>query len=263
MSKKTKIGRTHAVIADTQAKPGVNLDYLRWVGEYLVEKRPDVWIHIGDHYDFPSLSSYDKGKRVMEGRRLKDDIEAGNEGMRILLAPLRELQERQRANRKKVYTPELHFIPGNHEERFNRYANDNPELDGFVGVDTLPLKEMGWEVGEFLKPVVIDGIHYVHYIQNSMNGKAMGGKALNILKQVGDSFVMGHRQTLDIAILDNQLCGRMKLGLINGACYEHDEEYKGHQGNDHFRGITLIHEVKDGFGLPMPVSLNYLKAKYA
>ena len=49
---------------------------------------------------------------------------------------------------------------------------------------------------------------------------------------------------------------------INGACYEHDEAYKGFQGNNHFRGLTVLHEVEDGFGIPMPVSLRYLKEKY-
>ena len=32
--------------------------------------------------------------------------------------------------------------------------------------------------------------------------------------------------------------------------------------NNHFRGVIMLHEVEDGFGLPMPVSLNYLKQKY-
>ena len=50
------------VIADTQCKPQHNLDYMRAIGNYIAAKRPDVLVHIGDHYDFESLSSYDKGK---------------------------------------------------------------------------------------------------------------------------------------------------------------------------------------------------------
>lgn len=33
--------------------------------------------------------------------------------------------------------------------------------------------------------------------------------------------------------------------------------------NFHFRGVIMLHEVEDGFGLPMPVSLSYLKQKYS
>ena len=35
-------------------------------------------MHLGDHWDMASLSSYDKGKRAFENRRYKKDIEAGN-----------------------------------------------------------------------------------------------------------------------------------------------------------------------------------------
>jgi hypothetical protein len=251
----------HLIIADTQCKPNHDLSYMSALGEYIAHKRPNVIVHIGDHYDFESLSSYDKGKKSFEGRRLKADIEAGNEGMRLLLSPLRELQEAQRRGKRKVYTPRMIFCMGNHEHRFDRLADDMPELDGFVGTETLKLEDYGWEVYPFLKPVVVDGINYVHYLANPMTGKPYGGTALNRLKTVGASYVVGHTQLLDIAIRPT-LDGKMQLGIINGACYPHDEAYKGPQGNTHFRGVIMLHEVADGFGLPMPVSLNYLMQRY-
>lgn len=263
MSKLSKLGKVHLVIGDTQCKPDVDLAYMTRVGKYIVEKRPDVIIHIGDHFDFESLSSYDKGKKVMEGRRLVADIAAGQEGMRLLMEPILKLQEQQKRFRKKIYQPRMIFCTGNHEARFDRMANDNPELDGFVGTGTLNLEQYGWEVQPFLKPIAVDGIYYVHYLMNPMNGRPRSGTAAAQLKAVGSSFVVGHKQVLDIAIGDNQLDGRFKIGIINGACYEHDEAYKGHQGNNHFRGLTVLHEVEDGFGIPMPVSLRYLKEKYA
>lgn len=257
-----RIGKRILVIGDTQCKPGVSLDYMELVGKYIVEKRPDVIVHIGDHFDFESLSYYDKGKRSAEGRRLVADIEAGQEGMRRLFAPLQRLQAQQRRFRKRVYQPELHFCEGNHEDRFNRVGRDDPALDGFVGTKTLKLEQYGWKVHPFLKPIEIEGIYFVHYLMNPLNGRPRAGSAAAQLKAVGSSFVAGHKQVLDIAIGDNQLDGRFRLGLINGACYEHDEEYKGYQGNDHFRGIVMLNEVEDGFGIPMPVSLRYLRAKY-
>ena len=256
------MSKRHLVIADTQCKPGVDLSYMNYIGQYIADKKPDVIVHIGDHFDFESLSSYDKGKKAMEGRRLVADIEAGMEGMRLLCDPIRKLQEQQRANRKKIYQPQMVFCPGNHENRFDRMANDNPELDGFVGTATLDLQQFGWKVGEFLKPVEVDGIYYVHYLMNPMNGRPRAGTAASQLKAVGASFVVGHKQVLDIAIADNQLDGKYRIGIINGACYPHDEEYKGHQGNQHFRGVMVLNEVEDGFGLPMPVSLDYLTKRY-
>lgn len=248
-------------VADTQCKPGEDLSYMHAIGKYLADKRPDVIVHIGDAYDFESLSSYDKGKRSFEGRRLKADIEAGNKGMELLMEPIRNLQNQQKRFKKKVYNPRLVFCLGNHEDRFDRMSRDMPELEGFVGTETLNLEENGWEVHPFLKPCVIEGIHFVHYLANPFTGKPYGGTALSQLKNVGASFVVGHKQTLDVAMLPT-LDGKMRLGVINGACYPFEENYKGYQGNNHFRGITMLHEVKDGFALPMFVSLDFLQNKY-
>ena len=58
----------HLIIPDCQVKDGVPLEYLEWIGHYIVEKKPDVIINIGDFADMPSLSSYDVGKKSFEGR---------------------------------------------------------------------------------------------------------------------------------------------------------------------------------------------------
>lgn len=256
------MSKKHLVIADTQVKPGHDLSYLTAIGKYIAQKKPDVIIHIGDHFDFESLSSYDKGKRSFEGRRVKEDLEAGHKGMELLLQAVKELQESQRKAKKKVYNPRLVFCLGNHEARADRFANDNPEFTGFLGSKELGLEKYGWEVYPYLKPVDVDGINYVHYLANPFTGKPYGGNALSQLKTVGKSFIVGHKQLLDVAIRPT-LDGTMQLGIINGACYPHEEEYKGYQGNFHFRGLTVLHEVKDGFGLPSFVSLEFLMEKYA
>lgn len=239
------------VIADTQCKTGISLDYCKWIGQYIFDKKPDVVVHIGDHADCPSLSSYDKGKRSFEGRRLKADLEAAKLGMDYIVEGFK----------KDGYNPRMVFCLGNHEERLDRLANDMPELSGFVGTELLNLEQYGWEVYPFLKPAVIEDIFFVHFLANPFTGKPYGGSAMSQLKTVGNSFVCGHKQILDIAIRPT-LNGKHQIGIINGACYDHHEEYKGHCGNNHFRGLTVLHEVEDGFGLPMFVSLDYLKRKY-
>ena len=243
---------TILVIADTQAKSEEDLEYLLWIGHYIAEKQPDVIVHIGDHYDFPSLSSYDKGKSSSEGRRLYKDIEAGNTGFEYLNLAMKSNPD---------YNPRKVFCLGNHEHRLSRYVDDNPELIGTLGVDKLPFEKYGWEVHPFLKPVEIEGIYFVHYLANPFTGKPYSGSAANILSKVGKSFVVGHKQMLDISIRPT-IDGSLQLGIVNGACYDFSESYKGYQGNNHFRGLTVLHECADGFGVPMFVSLDYMKEKY-
>ena len=244
--------QTILVIADTQAKSEESLEYLLWIGHYIAEKQPDIIVHIGDHYDFPSLSSYDKGKSSAEGKRLVKDIEAGNIGFEYLNMAMQK---------HKKYNPRKIFCLGNHEHRLDRYIDDNPELIGTLGTDFLPFDKYGWEVHPFLKPVEVNGIFFVHYLANPFSGKPYGGNAMNILKTVGRSFVVGHKQCLDIAIRPT-IDGKQQIGIVNGACYDHNESYKGYQGNNHFRGLTVLHEAQDGFAVPCFVSLSYMKDNY-
>jgi len=45
---------SHLVIPDTQAKPGAPTKHLEWIGRYILDRRPDVVVHLGDHWDMPS-----------------------------------------------------------------------------------------------------------------------------------------------------------------------------------------------------------------
>lgn len=256
-------GSTHLVIFDTQVRPNIDLDYLRWMGEYIVRKRPDVIIHIGDHADMPSLSSYDKGKRKAEGKRYEEDVKWSIGGMAALLAPLKTLQHEQTMAGEPVYTPRMVLTLGNHEDRINRYANDNPELHGKVSVADLKYEDMGWEVIPFLTPIKIDGVNYCHYFPNTMTGKPLGGTAANMLKVIGESFTMGHRQLLDVTTRSLQASGDRQWGVICGSSYVHDEDYKGVQGNKHWRGVLVKHNVKGGDYDPLFVSMAWLEKEYA
>ena len=87
------------VIPDCQVRQGVPLEHLTWAGEAIVDYRPDVVVNIGDFADMPSLSTHDKpGSKFFEGLRYKTDVEVTKEAMKLLLAPLRDLQSRQKKN---------------------------------------------------------------------------------------------------------------------------------------------------------------------
>lgn len=253
--------RTHLIIPDTQAKAGVPTDHLRWIGEYIVEKQPDVIVHIGDHADMPSLSSYDVGKAAFEGRRYTLDIDAANEAFDVLCAPMDRHNANCRQWKMKQYLPERHITLGNHEYRIVRAANDDPKLGGLISTDDLNFTAHGWKVHPFLEPVELDGVWYAHYWANPMSGRPYGGAAATRLKTIGHSFVMGHQQTLDYAVrfLAN---GDQQFGLIAGASYLHREDYLGPQGNAHWRGVIVLHQVEGGAADPMFVSLDYLCRKY-
>jgi hypothetical protein len=256
-----RIGRTHIVIPDTQAKPGVHLEHMLWAGDYVADKRPDVIVHIGDHWDMPSLSEYDRGTKKAEGRAYKDDIAAGNLAMDLFMRPINQLNNRLRRQHLPLYKPRMVFCVGNHEQRIERHVNANAHLEGQLGYHDFNLLEHGWEVVDFLNIVTIDGINYAHYFPNPNSGKPWGGAPLPRLKNIGFSFTMGHQQGKDSAARYLQ-DGTAQRALIVGSYYQHDEDYKGPQGNYHWRGIVMKHEVNDGNYDLLEVSLAYLKRRY-
>ena len=64
----------HLIIPDTQAKYGEDFTFLSHIGKYIVEKKPEVIIHLGDFSDMESLSSYDVGKKSFDGKMYIKDI---------------------------------------------------------------------------------------------------------------------------------------------------------------------------------------------
>lgn len=248
------------VIPDVQAKPDVCIDHLNWIGKLIVDKRPDVVVQIGDFADMPSLSSYDVGKKAFEGRRYRDDVESVIDAQGMLLNPLFELQDRQANQKQKIYKPRLVMTLGNHDERINRAVNNDAKLDGVLSISDLKYAEFGWEVHPFLDVVSIGGVCFSHYFTSGVAGRPVTSpNALITKKHV--SCVMGHVQQDGIAS-QYTAEGKRITGLFSGACYLHDEDYMGPQGNVHWRGVWMLNDVLDGEFEPMQLSLKYLEKKY-
>jgi hypothetical protein len=149
---------------------------------------------------------------------------------------------------------------GNHEHRINKVTNQDPKLDGTIGIGDLRYKEYGWEVYDFLDVVVIDGIAYSHYFTTGVMGRPCTTAAAQLTKK-HMSCIAGHQQGLQIAT-GHRADGSRLTSIIAGSCYTHDEDYMGPQGNKHWRGCLMLHEVNNGEVDLMPISLDYLRKKY-
>lgn len=250
----------HFVLPDVQAKDGVDFTYLTKIGQYVVEKKPDKLICLGDFADMPSLSSYDVGKKSFEGKRYSKDIDASHRAMQAFLTPLWEFNTRAKKNKEKQYHPEMILTLGNHENRINRAVNDDAKLEGILSTDALGYVGYGWTVHDFLDVVVVDGIAYSHYFTTGLMGRPVT-TAQACLSKKHMSCIQGHQQGLQIATA-YKADGASITSIIAGSCYEHDEDYMSSQGNKHWRGFLMLHDVHDGEFDVMPVSLKYINQKY-
>ena len=250
----------HFVLPDVQAKPGIDFSYLTKIGKYVVEKKPDKLICLGDFADMPSLSSYDIGKKSFEGKRYSKDIQASHDAMTAFLTPLWEFNAKAKKNKEKQYHPEMILTLGNHEHRINRAVNDDAKLEGILSTDALGYVGYGWSVYPFLDVVVVDGIAYSHYFTTGLMGRPVT-TAQACLSKKHMSCIQGHQQGLQIAT-SYKADGQAITSIIAGSCYEHNEDYMSSQGNKHWRGFLMLHDVQDGAFDVMPVSLKYINQKY-
>ena len=166
------------VIPDCQVKPNTSIDHLEWAGKYIAEKKPDVIVNIGDFWDMPSLSCYDKGKKDFEGRRYKKDVEAGNAAMDLLLAPIKKESNK----RGSKWKPRLVYTMGNHEQRIDRAVENDAILEDVISYDDLNL--IDWEVHDFLQPVVIGGVAFAHYFTSGIMGRPVSSARALLSKRM-------------------------------------------------------------------------------
>lgn len=204
----------HIILPDTQVKPGVPLDHLDWVGQAVQDYKPDVVVHLGDHWDFPSLSGHAvPGAAQLEGKRFEDDLEAGNEAMRRLTKAMGSYRGR------KV------ILRGNHEYRMDRALDANPKWIGAIGYHLFADRPLGWEVVDYFmgspQPIVINGVTYAHYFANPNTGKPIGGTITNRLAKIGTTFVQGHVQGLLQGNVQ-YATGVMRHGIVAGSCLTPD-----------------------------------------
>jgi hypothetical protein len=245
-------------VPDTQVREGVPTDHIEALGNYIEEKRFDKIIVAGDWWDMPATSNFNTAKE-QEKLRVLDDINSGNKAMRLLWRAVNNRNRTVAGWKKKQYAPEKHFLFGNHEVHLERLWENDPRLEGLIGYDSLNLE--GFVTHPFLQPVNIDGILYCHYFCNPVTGRPYSGMMETRLKNIGCSFTQGHIQEFSYG--ERQLpSGKRLHGLASGAFYMHDEPYKGPQGNNHWRGIVVKNEVRDGQYDIMKVSIDYLLRRY-
>lgn len=238
------------VIGDSHARRGISQRRFDWLGELLLDLKPDVVVDMGDWTDMPSLSSYDgsrltgdvRPKAKFHGRNYKEDINAGIEARE-------KVQEKfNRAGRKR---PHRVSLGGNHDDdRIKRALDFVPELVGTISVDDHLRKEYGWEHVPFLEPFQCGGFTFQHYFESGLMGKAIGGEypATSHLKKQFGSCVAGHSHLFDES--HRKTANRGRVQAFVAGCYLDPLQVEDYAGNANWmwdRGILVMKDVQKGF----------------
>jgi len=88
------------VIGDAHATPQSSNRRFDWLGNFIIEKRPDIIISIGDWADLSTLSSYDKGTKASWGKTYKADVNSVIDSQKRTFAPIQSTTIRWERKRK-------------------------------------------------------------------------------------------------------------------------------------------------------------------
>lgn len=250
---------SHLVISDPHAHPDFDNERADWIGKLILDVKPDVAINIGDMFDFPSLSSYDKGRRSFYGKAFRKDLNAGLDFDKRLWAPIREARRRH---------PFKVFCEGNHENRLKRLLELSPELEGTISFTDMELHKNYDQIVEYSGyntpgTIIIDGILYAHYVISGVAGRPISSThlAYNLLQKKHQSVTVGHNHTFSY---DVQPIAENKTihGLCVGCMQTYTPDWAGEVGDLWQRGVALKHNVSDGSYDLEWISFDRLKKEY-
>jgi len=259
----TKKGKRILCIPDAHSRPDMHNDRFTALGNFIVDKKPDIVVSIGDFADMGSLCSYDKGTKTAEGRRYVEDINACKDALHKTMTPVRQEIDRAVAGHRKRWNPEFHITLGNHENRIDRAANSSPELHGKLSIKDLGFEEWGWNVVPFLKPLVLENFLFMHYLPSGAMGKPTGGvnHARSLVLKAMMSTVVGHSHQRDMFEM-SRADGKKLMGLVVGCYDQGSHEYADATQHNWWSGLVMLNEAQDGQAEPAFYSTDYVLRKF-
>lgn len=248
---------TMAIMGDPHADPEEPNDRFTYAGRFLKDRAPKRLIIMGDMGDMNSLNSFEKGKKSMEGKRYRADIDAVVDAQDKLIEAMDDLDI------------DMDMIEGNHDNRIRRACNEDAKLDGTLSMSDLEYEEHGFTVHRYGKVVTIEGIAFTHHFTDGRMDRPIGGasQALSILNKKKMSSVQGHSHVLDYK-QGTRGNGEPIFALVAGCYFQKEVSYvtKAEQDN-WWPGIVLATPYINDSGFKAWdmefVSLERIKSKYS
>ena len=172
------------VIGDTHWQPSIDVSYMKWIGRFASEQRPDNVVHIGDALDMESCEMHSAAGSASQARRptFQQDIESGEDALA--------------AYHSEIGLGEIphDIVFGNHEYRAWRMEEMAPNLAGTL---TTQLEQVfsryRWRTTPYKHWLFLEGVGFTH-VPHSIMGKPIGGRypENTIGNQSTHSIVFGH-----------------------------------------------------------------------
>jgi hypothetical protein len=253
--------KKYLIVPDSHAHPNHNNNRADWIGKLILDEKPDVVVNMGDVFDMPSLSSFDKGKASFVGASYEKDIIAGVDFLDRMWHPIRNAKKKR---------PLSVFLEGNHEHRLKKVLEYQPELSGSkygIGYKDYCLEDYHNIVvpydGQTPGIYTADDINFAHFMVSGVMGRPIGGDnhAASLLAKHHSSCIVAHSHLVDYAVrsLPN---GRKIMGLVAGVYQDYKSGWAGKINDLWWQGAILLNSVEGGSFDPSFISIEALRRAY-
>lgn len=261
---------TILVVADSHVTPNTDNSRFDVLGRFIVDKKPDTIVQLGDFASMESLSRWDKDKRLtIEGRRVLADLEAASDAWSRVDRALALYQETQRKRKERLYKPNLIWFEGNHEDWIRQYVDRNAELWDLIDFQRQMeiyrdlYSSTTWHTWK--ETEVVDGILFSHAPigrTGAISSKYISSRALAEITSI--SMVFGHTHRLCGDTVSRFLLeGSSTIRAVSAGCFfEETPGYAEGNNNDYWKGVLLLHVGFDGMFDVEEWSLDRLRRTY-
>lgn len=236
------------VVGDAHVTNNQDLSRFDILGQFIIDKKPSHVVLMGDFLTLNCLSSWDLSKRAkIEGRRYSLECTAGNSALDKSFSPMLAYNKIRKERKKKLYTPEIFFIEGNHEDRLNRYLDTDPTFHGMVSIQKdLKLDERGIAWIPYREYHYINGIGFTHVPFNKykeISGLDITRKAQGVTVS---SVVFGHTHEWHVSNRHCEGMDHLQQTLNCGCFFTDHEDYVHGRMTNYWKGLMLLHSYKHG-----------------
>ena len=256
------MSKDYLIVPDPHGHPDHNNDRADWLGKFILDHKPDVVVNMGDTWDLPSLSSFDKGKASFSSASYEKDINAGLDFQDRMWHPIKKAKKKQ---------PRKVFLEGNHEHRIKKVLEYEPHLAG----DRYGISYKNLQLDNYYHDIVMysggtpgiitsDGISFAHFFVSGLMGRPIGGDhhASSLLAKNYSSCVAAHSHTADFAIRSGSN-GKRIQGLVAGVFQDYVSGWAGNVNQLWWQGLVYLRNVDDGVYDPQFISMEALRKEYS
>ncbi len=228
--------KTIGIIPDSHARPGIGVRRWGWAARLFASCGVDTVVHLGDHWDMPSLCDHDKNAKDFKLRSYVADLQAGHRALDLF----DEVLCAEGVSPKKV------MLGGNHDEgRVKRYLHE----DNRFPLKVSDFHRPDWKWIPFQKTHNIAGVHFCHYFTSGLMGRPIGGEnpATSLLNKNHVSCVAGHNHLWDYS--ERTLPTGRKIQALTAGCFleiGQKELYAGPSQKMWRNGLTILYGADEG-----------------